>query len=79
MPLRYTWDDWELEQFESPIDEDLLAGLSGLSQRADVAWWIACAEWVCWRLAPHLGGDQLPFQRLDAAWAQVVDPQYLSR
>lgn len=75
-PLRYKWDDWELDQFESPVDEALLERLAGLSQRANVAWTIACAEWICHRLAPHMAGDLLPFQRLEAAWAQVVDARY---
>jgi hypothetical protein len=75
-PLRYTWDDWELDKFESPVDESLQTQLSGLSQRANVAWCIACAEWICYRLAPYLGGDLLPLQRLEGAWAQVVDARY---
>lgn len=75
-PVRYTWDDWDLELFESPVDESLLERLEGLSQRANVAWCIACAEWICHRLTPHLDGDLLPFLRLEAAWAQVVDARY---
>jgi hypothetical protein len=74
--LRYSWDDWDLDQFESPVDESLLARLSAVAQRANVAWCIACAEWICHRLAPHLHGDPLPLQRLEAAWAQVVDARY---
>lgn len=75
-PPRYTWDDWEFDRFESPVDESLLAQLSGLSQRANVAWCIACAEWICYRLIPYLDGDLLPIQRLEGAWAQVVDARY---
>lgn len=26
-PLRYTWDDWDLDRAESPVDESLLADL----------------------------------------------------
>lgn len=75
-PLRYTWDDWELDKFESPLDDSLSTTLSGLSQRANVAWTIGCAEWIFFRLAPHLAGDILPLQRLEGAWAQVIDDRY---
>jgi hypothetical protein len=75
-PLQYAWDDGDLEPFESPVDEALHARLEGLSQRANVAWCIACAEWIGHRLGPHLYGDPLPFQRLEAAWAQVIDARY---
>jgi hypothetical protein len=76
-PLRYTWDDWDLDQVESPLDESLLAKLRLLSQRANVAFCIACAEWIVYPLCAVLK-DQLPVQRLETAWAQIIDPRYSS-
>lgn len=74
-PLRYTWDDWDLDQVESPVDESLLVKLEQLSQRANVAFCIACAEWIVYPLCAVLG-DQILLQRLEAAWAQIIDPRY---
>lgn len=74
-PLRYTWDDWDLDRAESPVDESLLADLQQLSQRANVAYCSACAEWVAYPLCALLK-DDFPLQRLEGAWAQVIDPRY---
>lgn len=74
-PLRYTWDDWDFEAAERPIDKSLLLRLQALGQRANVAFCIGCAEWIAYPLRSLLN-DDFAFQRLEAAWAQVIDPRY---
>lgn len=73
--IRYKWDDWNVEQAEEPIDKDFYGRLKGLSQRANVALTISSAEWIVHRFGT-LCDDPLPFQYLEAAWAQIVHWRY---
>lgn len=76
--LRYAWDDWNLKPYYGDLsDEDLYDEFSGLSYRAAVALTIACAEWVVHRYA-FVSDDPVPLQYIEAAWAAVVDENYLS-
>jgi hypothetical protein len=73
--IRYTWDDWDVEAVDMPLDESLRERLGAMSQRAVVAFTIGTAEWIVYRFGA-LSDDPVPAQRLEAAWAQVVDFRY---
>jgi hypothetical protein len=73
--IRYRWDDWNEEQAQEPIDEDFLARLQGLSQRAIFAFTAGTAEWILHRFGT-LCDSPLPFQYLEAAWAMMIDLRY---
>ena len=71
----YPWSDWN--PYDSigecdPMDEHALKLLTG---RAALAYAIACAEWVVFRLAPFMD-DQRPFLFLEAAWAFEMSDRY---
>src|SRR5438477_5021893 len=70
--IRYTWDDWNVEQADMPLDDQLQERLQSLSQRATVAFTIGTAEWIIYRFG-RLAHDPSPRRYLEAAWAQVVD------
>ena len=73
--IRYRWDDWNVEQAEEPLDEAFYKLLEGISQRANAALTIATAEWIVQRFAT-LADTRLPWQYIEAGWAQVVDFRY---
>jgi len=73
--IRYKWDDWDEEGVEGAIDDKLYGRLKTLSQRANVAFTAASAEWIVYRFG-RLSDDSLPLQCLEAAWAQMIDGAY---
>jgi hypothetical protein len=73
--IRYKWDDWNVEQAEEPINDEFYKRLERISQRANVAFTIATAEWIVNRFA-RLFDDPLPYQYLEVAWVQVIDRHY---
>lgn len=73
--IRYTWDDWNIEDAEKPIDEDFHVRLQAVSLRANMAFTIAVGEWIVGRLE-SLFDDPLPNECLEGAWAQVVHFRY---
>lgn len=73
--IRYTWDDWNVEEVDMPLDERLQERFGAISQRAVVAFTIGTAEWIVYRFGA-LSDDPFPGQRLEAAWAQVVHFRY---
>ena len=73
--LRYTWDDVKYQTAYYPLDDDFLSRMARISQRANVAFAIACAEWIVHRLG-KVSKDPMPAEYLEAAWAAVVDACY---
>src|SRR5438128_12261621 len=73
--IRYKWDDWNVEEVDMPLEEALQERLHRVSQRAVAAFTIGTAEWIVYRFA-GLSDDPFPAQRLEAAWAQVVNIRY---
>lgn len=73
--IRYRWDDWDQEQAEEPIDDQFLARLQGISQRAIFAFTAGTAEWIIHRFVV-LSDDPLPHHYLEAAWAMMIDLRY---
>lgn len=76
--LRYTWDDWKLEDIYADLsDEELYDRVEELPYRAALALTIGCAEWVIHRL-DGVSNDRIPHLYVEAAWAAVIDDKYLS-
>ncbi len=73
--IEYMWDDGNEEQATEPIDDELLARLRGISERAIIALTSGIAEWIIYRFA-SLSDDPLPLQYIEAAWAMSVDLRY---
>jgi hypothetical protein len=73
--IRYRWDDWDVEQAEQPVSKKLAKQLKKLSERANIAFAVATTEWIVYRLEWVLD-DPMPFDYLEAAWAQIVDFRY---
>jgi hypothetical protein len=73
--VRYPWDDWNEEQALEPIDDEFLARLKNISQRAIIAFTAATAEWIVHRFA-GLADLSLPIQFLEAAWAMIIELRY---
>jgi hypothetical protein len=73
--IRFTWDDWNVEAVDLPLDDSLQKRLQIISHRAVAALTIGIAEWIVYRFA-RLSSDPVPDLRLEAAWAQVVDVSY---
>jgi hypothetical protein len=73
--IRYTWDDWDVERVEIPLEEDIQERLHRISQRSAAAFAIGTAEWILYRFG-SLSSDPSPVLRLEAAWAQIVNIRY---
>ncbi len=73
--LRYEWDDWDDLPAVTTTDEELLARLPRVSQRAVLAFMCGTAEWIYHRLA-KLCDDPAPSDYLEAAWALIVEVRY---
>jgi hypothetical protein len=73
--IRYSWDDWDVEAVDMPLDPDFQERLAALSSRAIAAFTIGTAEWIVHRFA-GLSADPRPGQYLEAGWAQLIDFRY---
>jgi hypothetical protein len=73
--LRYEWDDWYDPPVLEATDEDLVARLQRVSQRAVLAFATGTAEWIVYRFG-RLSNDPAPWDFLEAAWAMVVHVRY---
>jgi hypothetical protein len=81
-PLNHKWDDWDPYALLGEQDVETLTHLRKSSDRAQIAYAIACAEWVIWRFV-DLSPDGRPYALLESAWAGemslelVAPPQLL--
>ncbi len=74
--LCFVWDDWRsLPGLETP-DEELVARLKGISQRAILAFACGSAEWILYRFA-NLCDTSAPWNYLEASWAMIIDIHYV--
>ncbi|MBZ4418139.1 hypothetical protein [Myxococcus sp. RHSTA-1-4] len=73
--LRFSWDDNRYERAYTPLDKAARARLERLSQRAILAFAIACAEWLFHRFRP-VSIPAFLDDYIEAAWAAVVDARY---
>lgn len=72
---RYCWDEWNEEQGEANIDQELVSRLGALSQRAILAFMCGSAEWIVHRFG-SLCIDTAPQDFIEAAWAKTIHTRY---
>ena len=73
--LRFLWDDSNTQVAEGQTDAKLVQRLSRLSQRANVAYAIAIAEWVIGRFS-MFAGNETALLYVEACWAVAIDLRY---
>lgn len=71
-PLLYEWDFWDPYELLGQPNESAIKVLEGLSDRAQIAFAIGCAEWVVARLSKHLSNIKA-YDYLEACWAFQMD------
>ena len=75
MPVVHGWDDWDPYVLLGTQDPDTQANLARLTDRAQIAFAIACAEWVVYRFQ-NLCDDRRPYDFIEAAWASEMSSDY---
>ena len=73
--IRYAWDDWNEEQAEKVLDQELKQRLHNISKRAVLAFMCGSAEWIVHRYE-KIHDNTLPLLYLEAAWAMTVSVRY---
>jgi hypothetical protein len=74
-PAKYKWDSDLAMDLDDVENDRLYDAINATSFRAKMAIAAAVAEWIAWRLHGHVDiTDAL--QRVEAAWASVIDPKY---
>lgn len=73
--LRYVWDDWKTLSMLEYLDPELTGMLQRISQRAELAFMCATAEWIVYRFA-RLLDTSIAWAYLQAAWAMIVNVRY---
>lgn len=73
--LRYKWDDWNVQSFFELESDTFHKRMSGVSYRANIAFTIACGEWVVQRF-DLVSDDPVPLDHMEASWAGMIDPLY---
>lgn len=76
MPVRHSWDDWDPYSLLGVQDEEIQRRLAQVSDRAQIAYSTACAEWVVYRFE-DLFDDIRPYQFLEAAWASEMSSDFV--
>lgn len=66
--VKHDWDNWDPYSLLGTQSEETQTALSHLSDRAQIAYSIGCAEWVIWRFE-GLSGELRPYEILEASWA----------
>jgi hypothetical protein len=74
-PLRFTWDEWNVESTYVAVRPDEVARMANLSKRANCALTIGIGEWILARF-DGMDRDPEPAQFLEAAWAINIDRCY---
>ena len=75
--VNYEWDDWDPYAPLGEQSEETMSQLAQLSDRAKIAYSIACAEWVVWRLSERVD-NKIPYLFLEACWAFEMDKGYVA-
>jgi len=73
--LRFAWDNSDTQVAEGETDADLVKRLSRLSQRANLEYAVALAEWIVGRFRMFPGIEK-SYQYVEASWAAAVDLRY---
>ncbi|SEJ03067.1 hypothetical protein SAMN04244572_02497 [Azotobacter beijerinckii] len=76
-PLHYDWDSWDPYSLLGSPDEETVGLLEQVSDRAQIAYAIGCAEWVAQCLGERLETDR-PLLYIEAFWAFEMDQRIAS-
>jgi hypothetical protein len=76
LPITHTWDDWDPYPLFGDEDEALEARLARVSDRAQIAFSIACAEWVVYRFRGFYSDKRL-YEFIESAWASEMSSDYV--
>ena len=71
LPIEHAWDDYDPYVPIGQPDELVMERLSTVSLKSVLAFALASAEWILYRLKNHSESD-LPWQYVDAQWASLV-------
>jgi hypothetical protein len=77
IPPMHQWNDWDPYALLGEQDVNTIAQLSTLSDRAQIAFSIACAEWVIWRFVDFFE-DNRPYDLLEVAWAGEMSQELVA-
>src|SRR6266446_5117909 len=77
MPVVHRWDDWDPYSLLGTQDEETQTRLRRVSDRAQIAYAIACAEWVVYRFQ-DLCDDTRPYGFLEASWASEMSSEFVT-
>lgn len=73
--LRYKWDDWDVQAVFQLEAGEFYEQMSNVSYRGNMAFIIACGEWVVHRFE-LLSDDPEPLDHMEASWAGMIDANY---
>lgn len=76
-PLRYDWDPWNPYSLLGNPNPETINLLEKVSDRAQIAYSIGCAEWVAQRLRRWFETSH-PFLYIEAFWAFEMDKRILA-
>lgn len=74
-PVAHAWDDWDPYPVVGDADAELCDKLSDVTDRAQIAFAIGCAEWLVARLAGLIDDDR-PRLFLESAWAHQMSDEF---
>lgn len=76
-PREYSWDDWDPYEIIGEPEDEAEIHLEPLSDRALIAFSIACAEWVIYRFN-ELEEDATPYMYIDSFWAFEISDRIMA-
>jgi hypothetical protein len=74
-PAKYEWNSDLAMDLDDVENDRLYDAINETSFRAKMAIAAALTEWIAWRLHGHVDITEA-LQRVEAAWASVIDPKY---
>lgn len=75
MPVVHRWDDWDPYVLLGTQDPQTQASLARVTDRAQIAFAIACAEWVVYRFQ-SVCDDRRQYDFLEVFWASEMSSAY---
>lgn len=73
--LSHKWDAWDPYETLGDRNEETMEQLSRVSNRAIIAYAIACSEWVIFRLSKQFE-TSVPYKFIQACWAFEMEKSY---
>jgi hypothetical protein len=72
MPIVHKWSDWDPYEIVGRPKPDTMEQLGRVSDRANIAYAIGCAEWVIYRFK-LINSETSPLYFIEASWAFEMD------